>query len=32
MVLQYGDYPAVDPLIVLEVEIGDELGEVPPPP
>jgi hypothetical protein len=26
MVLQYGDDSAVDPLIVLEVEIGDELG------
>jgi hypothetical protein len=25
MALQYGDDPAVDPLIVLEVEIGDEI-------
>jgi hypothetical protein len=32
MVLQYGDEPAVDPLIVLEVEIGDELDQTPPPP
>jgi hypothetical protein len=32
MVLQYGDDPAVDPLSVLEVEIGDELDEAPPPP